>query len=83
MAVEDAAALSRAIADNGDNINAAISQFEKKRMVRAAEIRIASRRQGSIYHMSGPFALARDFVMSRMDRERLMSRLDWIYKYRA
>ena len=46
-------------------------------------MRIASRRQGAIYHMSGPLAFARDLVMSRMNRDRLMARLDWIYKYRA
>ncbi len=83
MAVEDTATLAKAIATHGKNVNAAIAQYEKIRLPRAAEMRIASRRQGAIYHMSGPLAFARDLVMSRMNRDRLMARLDWIYKYRA
>ena len=83
LAVEDAAVLAKALAETNGNVNAAITQFERKRLVRAAEMRIASRRQGAIYHMSGPMALARDLVMSRIGRERLMSRLDWIYQYRV
>ena len=83
LAVEDAAALTGAITATGGIINAAIKQFEKKRLVRAAELRIASRRQGAIYHLRGPFAMARDYVMGRLDRDRLMARLDWIYKYRV
>ena len=83
LAIEDAAALTKALRQSGGSVNASISAYEKMRLVRAAEMRIASRRQGAIYHMSGPFAAARDFVMSRLDRERLMARLDWIYKYRV
>ncbi len=83
LAIEDAAALNSALAATDGKVNAAISLFEKKRLVRAAELRIASRRQGAIYHMSGPFAMARDFVMGKLDRDRLMARLDWIYKYRV
>lgn len=83
LAVEDAAALARALAEHGRDVNQALAAFEKMRLNRAAEIRIASRRQGAIYHMSGPLAFARDMVMRRMSRERLMSRLDWVYKYRV
>jgi salicylate hydroxylase len=83
MAVEDAAAFAKAVAENGRNINAAIARYEKERMPRAAEMRMASRRQGAIYHMGGPLAFARDFVMKRTSREGLMARMDWVYRYRA
>ncbi len=83
LAIEDAAALAKAISEHPADINGAIATYEKSRMTRTAELRLASRRQGAIYHLSGPFAMARDFVMSRLDRERLMAKLDWIYKYRV
>lgn len=83
LAVEDAAALAKALKLHGRHVDAALGAFETMRINRAAEVRIASRRQGSIYHMSGPLAFARDMVMRRMGREQLMSRLDWIYKYRV
>ncbi len=53
LAIEDAGAMADAIARTDGNINAAIRNYEERRMVRAAEIRIASRRQGTIYHMRG------------------------------
>ena len=83
MAVEDAAAFAKAVAENGRNINAAIAGYERARMPRAAELRMASRRQGAIYHMGGPLAFARDFVMKRTSRDGLMARMDWVYRYRV
>lgn len=83
LAIEDAAALAQCLHSQGGRIDTTIMAFEGLRLQRAAEIRIASRRQGAIYHFGGPFAMARDFVMGRLDRTRLMGRLDWIYKYRV
>lgn len=83
LAIEDAAALALCVRQGGSDSARVISSFEAMRMRRAAEIRAASRRQGSIYHFGGPFAMARDYVMGRFDREKLMGRLDWIYKYRV
>jgi len=83
LAIEDAAALASAITRNGDDIAAAIREYEARRMTRAAEIRLASRRQGAIYHMSGPLAFARDLTMKTMPQRALQRRLDWIYKYRT
>lgn len=83
LAVEDAAALAKALASSDGDVNKAIAHYERMRLPRAAEMRLASRRQGAIYHLSGPFAYVRDIVMARLPRERLMARLDWIYQYRV
>jgi len=83
LAIEDAAVLAHCLDASAGDVNQAIAQFEALRLRRAAEVRVASRRQGSIYHFGWPFSAARDFVMARFDREKLMSRLDWIYKYRV
>ncbi len=83
LAIEDAGVLSSALARAQGDVNTAIRNYEERRIVRSTEIRIASRRQGSIYHMSGAQAMARDFVMRRTSQKRLEARMDWIYRYRA
>ena len=83
LAIEDAAVLADALQRMDGDINAAIGNYEQRRMVRAAEIRIASRRQGTIYHMRGLPAIARDAVMRRLTRNQMMARMDWVYKYRV
>ncbi|MCC2096508.1 MAG: FAD-dependent monooxygenase [Hyphomicrobiales bacterium] len=83
LAIEDAGVLASALTRNQGNVDAAISTYEERRITRAAEIRIASRRQGSIYHMSGLPAMARDMVMRRMPRNRFMARMDWVYRYQV
>lgn len=83
MAIEDAAVLARAIERNPGDVTTAISDFEARRMVRSAEIRVASRRQGAVYHMRGPLALARDLTMRNLSQDRIKKRMDWIYDYRV
>ena len=40
---------------------------------------MTSRRQGAIYHMSGPMAVARDLVMGQMSPARMLAKMDWLY----
>jgi len=81
LAIEDAAALARALGGCGGDVAAALRAYEAERLPRASDVAVASRRQGAIYHMSGPFALARDMVMRGLSSEAMMSRMDWIYGY--
>lgn len=83
LAIEDAAVIADAIGRHDGQVNAAIRDYEKRRMLRAAEIRIASRRQGVIYHMRGLSAMVRDMVMRKLDRQQVMARMDWVYNYRG
>jgi len=82
LAIEDAAALGRAFETHGREIGAVIRAYEAERIPRASDIAIASRRQGAVYHMSGPMAAARDLVMRGLTIEGMMRRVDWIYGYR-
>jgi salicylate hydroxylase len=81
QAIEDAAALENALASSSD-IPAAFAAYEQARRARAQGIQKASRRQGGIYHMSEPAALARDIVMRVLGPRRMLARQDWIYDYR-
>jgi salicylate hydroxylase len=78
QAIEDAAALGKAFAQTRD-VRAALSLYETSRTARAEAVVLASRRQGTIYHMSGPLALARDFALRSMSAQRFMAQVDWLY----
>jgi salicylate hydroxylase len=82
QAIEDAAALEGALSRHSD-IAAAFADYEAARSARAARIQTASRRQGGIYHMAEPAALARDMVMRLLGARRMLARQDWIYDYRG
>lgn len=82
LAIEDAEALERAFAAHGADVPAAIKAYENERIPRASEIALASRRQASIYHMSGPAGVVRDAFMRRVSPEGMLRRVDWIYGYR-
>ena len=82
QAIEDAGALGRAF-QRTHEIRAALADYEGARRRRAADVVIASRRQGAIYHMSGPMAFARDLTMRSLGPHLMMSRLDWLYDQRG
>jgi salicylate hydroxylase len=81
QAIEDAAALERALSRSHD-IAAAFAAYENARTARVARVQAASQRQGDIYHMREPAALARDIVMRVLGPRRMLARQDWIYGYR-
>lgn len=83
LAIEDAAAIGQAASRHGSDIAALIRAYQDRRIRRAADVMFASRRQGSIYHMANPLALARDFVMRRLSVDAAMARMDWLYGYRG
>jgi salicylate hydroxylase len=57
----------------------ALSWYGHRRRRRAARVAAASRRNGTIYHLSGPLAGARNLAMRTLGPERLMARYDWLY----
>ncbi|MGE4373189.1 MAG: FAD-dependent monooxygenase [Xanthobacter sp.] len=78
QSIEDAAALARALQQNSD-AEAALHAYEVARRTRTARIQTGARRNGVIYHLSGPPRLARDLVIRRTGQG-LLDRYDWIYK---
>ena len=81
LALEDAVVLARLLGDKDVPVQAALAQFAQTRAARARRVQDASRRNGWIYHLAGPMALARDAVMAAAP-ERLMAGLDWLYGWR-
>jgi salicylate hydroxylase len=87
MAIEDAAVLAKCLSEaagqNGAGIPAALQRYAQLRRARVARVQRAARRNGMIYHLAGPMALARDLAIKAMGARRMLARQDWIYDWRV
>ncbi len=73
--------MGRALASDQD-IPRALKSYEAMRLPRSSRVQQQSRRQGEIYHLSGPAALARDIGLRSLGGERMLARFDWLYNAR-
>jgi salicylate hydroxylase len=83
MALEDALVLARQIASNSGDVPAAFAAFEAERRPRVSRVAAASRRNGGLYHLSGPAAFSRNLVLTMLGGSRLIGSYDWLYGWRA
>ncbi|KWV51481.1 monooxygenase [Bradyrhizobium macuxiense] len=87
MAIEDAAVLAKTLSDStGENVSgipAALTRYARMRRARVLKVQRLARQQGRIYHLSGPAALARDLAIRAIGPQRMLTRQDWIYDWRA
>ena len=87
MTIEDAAVLAKCLGegalDNPAAIPPALKRYERLRRARVARIERTARRNGTIYHLTGPMALARDLAIQALGPQRVLARLDWIHDWRA
>jgi 2-polyprenyl-6-methoxyphenol hydroxylase-like FAD-dependent oxidoreductase len=87
MAIEDAAVLAKSLSDgatdNPAGVAAALIRYGRLRRGRIAKVQRAARRQGRIYHMTGPAAAARDFVIQALGPKRILAWQDWIFDWRV
>jgi salicylate hydroxylase len=78
QAIEDADALARRLGET-DDVEAALAAYSADRVARANRVQREAAMQGRIYHLSGPFALARNLTMRALGPEGVLRRLDWLY----
>ena len=78
QAIEDAGALARRLGET-DDVEAALAAYSVDRVARANRVQREATMLGRIYHLSGPFALARDLTMRALGPEGVLKRLDWLY----
>jgi len=87
MAIEDAAVLAEHLSgdatESAASIAAALKRYGRAREGRVRRVQRTARQQGRIYHLAGPFALARDLAIRALGPERMLARQDWIYSWRA
>ena len=74
--------LGQCLAQEPTDVDAALVHYAAKRRPRIARIRRTAQQNGSIYHMRGPMAYARNSTMRLLGGARLLSRQDWIYDWR-
>ena len=80
MAIEDAAMLERALADQREqSVPDALRHFAQRRWRRNAQVQARARRNSDIFHASGPLAAARDWSL-RLLGHRLLD-LPWLYEH--
>lgn len=82
MALEDALALATAVTASlrdGQPIETAFANFEAERRPRVRRVCETARRNGTVYHLSGASAFARDLVLRATPGQRLIAGYDWLY----
>jgi salicylate hydroxylase len=83
MAIEDAAVLAKHLsleaAEDAAGVAAALKRYGHARQARVRKVQRTARQQGRIYHLSGPFAIARDLAIRALGPDRMLARQDWIY----
>ncbi|HEY2257826.1 MAG TPA: FAD-dependent monooxygenase [Variovorax sp.] len=78
MAIEDAVALAEALDGGGAaEVPAAWSRYAAARWQRNAAVQVRARRNGAIFHATGPVRLARDAALRALG-DRLLD-LPWLY----
>jgi salicylate hydroxylase len=83
MAIEDAATLAASVAAHASDAVGALSRYENMRRERVRRVQSASRNNGRIYHLAGPLAAARNFVLRHLPGGRIMSGYDWLYGWKG
>ena len=80
MALEDAAVLAKCV-QTASSMPQALRAYEKLRMPRTQRVVNTARRNGRIFHLRGPLAVARDAVLALKGTE--VVGLPWLYGYDA
>ena len=78
MAIEDAAELQRALAMHDLDVSLRLRRYALNRWQRNARVQQRSRRNGTIFHATGPLRWARDLAL-RLLGERLLD-VPWLYR---
>ena len=82
MAIEDAAVAAQCLARAPDDPATALQTYVAIRRGRTRKVQRMAARNGTIYHLAGPWGWLRDRVMRAMGGPRLLAHYDWIYDWR-
>jgi 2-polyprenyl-6-methoxyphenol hydroxylase-like FAD-dependent oxidoreductase len=80
LAIEDGLALAACLARAPDDPASAFRLYERLRRPRVTRVQRAARSFGVLYHLGGPLAAARNFILARRREETALRRFDWLYR---
>jgi len=81
MALEDAIVLGECL-DPAQHISIGMRRYESLRHRRTARAQRAARKNGRRFHLVGPDAALRNFILRQRGGYSLIRRYDWVYKWR-
>ena len=79
LAIEDAVTLAAQLDTKRNDAAAAFRAYETQRRPRATRLQHTARRFCWLYHLGGPAAFARNFVLARRNPETALAQFDWLY----
>lgn len=79
MALEDAIVLAECLGGAHRSADEAFTTYDMLRRARVRRVSETARRNGTVYHLSGGAAFARDLVLRATPGQRLMAGYDWLY----
>jgi salicylate hydroxylase len=82
-AIEDAYVLAATVAEQLDDIGAALRRYERIRRPRVAAVARRGAFNAFTWHAAGPIALGRDLVLGLLPSTKLAADLDWLYGWDA
>jgi salicylate hydroxylase len=86
MAIEDAAVLARVFGDGpvetAAQVTKALRRYRRLRRARVARVQRLAEKQGRIYHMAGPMAVARDLSIRLLGPKHVLARQRWIHDWK-
>jgi salicylate hydroxylase len=80
LAIEDGLALAACLASAPDDPASAFRRYEELRRPRAMRVQRAARSFGFLYHLGGPLAAARNFILALRSEDTALRRFDWLYR---
>jgi salicylate hydroxylase len=80
LAIEDGLALAACLARAPGDPASSFRNYEDQRRPRVTRVQRASRSFGVLYHLGGPLAAARNFILARQREETALRRFDWLYR---
>jgi salicylate hydroxylase len=80
LAIEDGVALAACLASAPGDPTSAFRRYEDLRRPRATRVQRAARSFGFLYHLGGPLAAARNFILALRSEETALRRFDWLYR---
>lgn len=80
MSIEDGAVLARSIQPGPiKDLEEGLRRYERLRRPRVTRVIKQARKNGEIYHLSGPSAIIRNLGMKALGGQKLIDQYDWLY----